>query len=145
MRSLIVLAVACGVSACAHAPPGGLTPGRLVAGELAQTDEEFSDGSHYRMYPFQGRAGDTITARLSSDDFDANLILTDAHGNRLADDDDGGGACNARLTITYTASGTYQLLVNTVEPRATGPFLLTVRLGTAAPPAGLPRCSGESP
>ena len=108
--SVAFLAVAVLCSACAHA--GGLTPGRLVPGELAQTDQEFADGSHYRVFPFQGRAGDTITAQLTSDDFDANLILTDAHGNHLAEDDDGGGDCNARLTYVLPATGGYRLYAN---------------------------------
>jgi len=139
MRTLIVLAIAAAVSACAHG--GGLAPGHLVAGQLAQTDQEFPDGSHYRMFQFQGRAGDTITARLTSEDFDANLILTDAHGNHLADDD--GGDCNARLTITFTQSGSYQLLVNTAAPRATGPFRLSVQAGAPASGSSRPACNRE--
>src|SRR2546428_4193272 len=101
--SVAFLAVAVLCSACTHA--GGLTPGRLVPGALAQTDQEFADGSHYRVFPFQGHAGDTITAQLTSDDFEANLILTDTHRNHLAEDDDGGGDRNASPTELASTAG----------------------------------------
>ena len=133
MRTLLVLAIAAGVSACAHG--GALAPGHLVAGDLAQTDQVFADGSHYRVYPFQGRAGDTITARLTSDDFDANLILTDAHGNHLAEDDDGDGACNARLTFVLPATGGYRLYANSSARAELGAFRIDLQRGSGGEPA----------
>ena len=46
MRTLLVLAIAGAVCACAHG--GGLAPGHLVAGDLAPTDQVFADGSQDR-------------------------------------------------------------------------------------------------
>ena len=135
MRTLIVLAIAAGVSACAHAGGGALAPGLFVAGDLAQTDQVFTDGSHYRMFPFQGRAGDTITARLTSDDFDANLILTDAHGNHLAEDDDSDGDCNARLTFVLPATGGYRLYANSSARAELGAFHIELQRGGGGEPA----------
>src|SRR2546430_7416326 len=131
--SVAFLAVAVLCSACTHA--SGLTPGRLVPGELAQTDQEFADGSHYRVFPFQGHAGDTVTAQLTSDDFDANLILTDAHGNHLAEDDDGGGDCNARLTYVLPATGSYRLYANSSARAELGAFKIELQRGSGGRPA----------
>ena len=131
--SVAFLAVAVLCSACTHA--SGLTPGRLVPGELAQTDQEFADGSHYRVFPFQGHAGDTVTAQLTSDDFDANLILTDAHGNHLAEDDDGGGDCNARLTYVLPATGSYRLYANSSARAELGAFKIELERGNDGEPA----------
>jgi len=69
--------------------------GQTVAGRLLQSDQKFSDGSHYKMYAFVGNKGDAVAVDLTSDDFDANLLIADAAGNTLARNDDSGEKCNA--------------------------------------------------
>ncbi|MGH7700903.1 MAG: hypothetical protein ACREMJ_10365, partial [Gemmatimonadales bacterium] len=75
-----------------------LEPGVPVDGRLAPTDRTFTDGAHFRGFPLSVRRGDTLTALLTSDDFDAMLVLTDRDGPVLAQNDHGGGDCNARLS-----------------------------------------------
>ena len=101
------------------------------------------DTTYAQIWALDGLAGETVTVDLISDAFDAYLMMAGPGFAKLLQDDDGGGACNARLTITFTESGAYQLLVNTVEPRTTGPFLLAVRIGTPAAAASLPPCGRE--
>lgn len=125
------------VSGCAHG--GGLRFGRPTSGELLPEDRQFADGSHYRIYPFVGRAGDTVTAILSSDDFDAYVIITDDHGNTVARDDDGGGECNARLTYTLPRAGSYREYAGSSAKAEIGAFQLTLSRG--APP---PRVSSDT-
>jgi len=60
--------------------------GKTLEGRLTRDAPQFGDSSHYRRFEFAARVGDTVTAVLESDDFDANLILTDAAGNRLRAD-----------------------------------------------------------
>jgi serine protease Do len=56
-----------------------------------------------------------------SDEFDAYGQLLDAAGNRLAEDDDGGGNLNARITFTLPATGQFQIVVNNFgDTRRTG-------------------------
>ncbi len=119
--------------------PGGpalaqtpLRLGQAVTGRLTPADSQFQDRSHYRAYTFAGSKGDTVTAQLTSDDFDANLILADATGNPLAKNDDGGGSCNARLSYDLPANGTYRLYVNTSARDEIGEFQLSLARGRVA-------------
>ena len=119
--------------------PGGpavaqtaLRPGQTVVARFTPADSQFQDRSHYKTYTFTGSKGDTITAQLSSDDFDANLILADATGNPLAKNDDGGGNCNARLSYALPASGTYRLYANTSARDEIGEFRLSLTRGRIA-------------
>jgi hypothetical protein len=106
---------------------------RAVTGRLALGDPQFPDSTRYRVYGFKARAGDTVTALLESDDFDAMLILTDALGNRLSLDDDGGGSCNARLTWTARQAGDYRLHATSSAKLEIGSFRLSLRRGAPAP------------
>ncbi len=124
------------LTACATAGGGGgaasgngIEFGRSTTGRLTPDAPRFADGSHYRPFPFTGRAGDTVTAELESVDFDANLILTDGHGNRLAANDDGGEHCNSRLTYVLPRDGSYRLYVNSSATAELGAFHLALRRG----------------
>jgi hypothetical protein len=114
---------------------GGFGLGRTTTGRLTPDAPRFADGSHYRPFPFSGRAGDTVTAELESIDFDANLILTDGHGNRIAANDDGGEHCNSRLTYVLPRDGSYRVYVNSSAPAELGAFRLALRRGGSAAPA----------
>jgi hypothetical protein len=127
-------------AACPQAPPRVTPPpsnrssveiavGQTTAGTLTLDAPTFADGSHYRAYPFTGRGGDTITADVESVDFDANVILTDGHGNRLSANDDSGGDCNARLTFVLPRDGAYRLYVNSSATAELGPYQLALRRG----------------
>ena len=107
----------------------GIGFGRSTTGRLTPDAPRFADGSHYRQFPFTGRAGDTVTAELESVDFDANLILTDGHGNRLAANDDGGARCNSRLTYVLPRDGSYRLYANSSATAELGAFHLSLRRG----------------
>jgi len=121
------------LGACATGAGGGgggrCGFGRPTTERLLPDDPRFADGSHYRPFPFTGRAGDTITAELESADFDANLILTDGHGNRLAANDDGGANCNSRLTYVLRQDGPYRIYVNSSATAELGAFRLGLRRG----------------
>jgi hypothetical protein len=109
--------------------------GGNVTGRLTPADERFRDGSRYKTYTFQARTGDTITAELASDDFDAMLVLTDALGNRLVANDDGAERCNARLSYVVATPGAYQLYANSSGPYGLGAYRLTLARGARPAPA----------
>ncbi len=120
------------------APLAAQTPirvGQTVTGRLTTTDQQFQDGSRYKMYAFVGNKGDTMALNLTSDDFDANIVLADASGNRLARNDDSGENCNARLTYVLPQAANYRVYANSSAPAELGEFRLSVVRGKAATPA----------
>ena len=135
----LVLATACPQAPPRATPPpatrSGITVGDSAAGSLTSDAPTFADGSHYRAYPFTGRGGDTITADVESVDFDANVILTDGHGNRLIGNDDSGGNCNARLTYVLPRDGPYRVYVNSSATAEIGAYRLALRRGGGVAPA----------
>jgi len=126
------------VFAFAVAPLAAQTPirvGQTVTGRLTTTDQQFSDGSHYKMYAFVGNKGDTVAVNLMSDDFDANIVLADASGNRLANNDDGGGNCNALVTYVLPQAANYRVYANSNAPAELGEYRLSLARGKMATPA----------
>ena len=108
--------------------------GQTVVGRLVQADQKFSDGSRYKMYAFVGNKGDTVAVDLSSDDFDANILVADASGNSLARNDDGGGRCNARVAFVPPATGNYRVYANSSAQAELGEYRLTLARGHSATP-----------
>ena len=88
-----------------------------------------SDSTAYKVYLFDGMAGDTVTIQLSSADFNAQLIVVDSSYSPLSDDRDSGGNCNAYLTTILPDSSVYILYVNATDPGEIGQYQLTVQQG----------------
>ncbi len=109
--------------------------GQAVTGRLVQTDQKFSDGSRYKLYAFVGAKGDTVAVDLTSDDFDANLLIADASGNSLARNDDGGDRCNARLTFVPPATGNFRIYANSSAQAEIGDYRLSLAKGKAPVPS----------
>jgi plastocyanin len=70
-------------------------------------------------------AGEIVQIDLTSDDFDAYLIVSDADGNSVVENDDGGEGRNASLTLNTLAEGRYTITVRAFGGDATGDFTLT--------------------
>jgi hypothetical protein len=113
----------------------GIRTGQTIRDSLVRTDPKFPDGSRYKLYTFVGGKGDTVTFDLTSDDFDANLVVADAAGNRLGIDDDGGGKCNARLQFVPPATGNYRIYANSSSQAELGEYRLSLARGRAPAPA----------
>lgn len=131
MRAVLIL----GALAIAVTPLDAQIPihaGQSVTGRLTQADQKFADGSHYKMYAFVGNKGDTLTFDLTSDDFDAELVVADASGNRLGANDDSGERCNARLQFVPPAAGNYRIYANSSAQAELGEFHLAMARGHAA-------------
>jgi len=87
-----------------------------------------SDGSLYQEYTFPGQAGQTVTLRLESPDFDTYLILLDPNGRKIAENDDASpNTPNSQLAITLPRSGMYRAIVNAYDRSGRGRYQLTVR------------------
>jgi tetratricopeptide (TPR) repeat protein len=81
------------------------------------------------VYALKLSAGKTYVIDMVSPDqkaLDPYLVLTDADGKRLAEDDDGGSGLNARITYRVGQDGLYRIHATSFEP-GRGEFTLTVR------------------
>lgn len=103
-----------------------LSLGSKVSGRLTSADTTSSDGSYMQAWGLVMGAGETLTVNLISGDFDAFLWLAGPGVDAPLSDDDGGGACNSRITFTAPTDGIYRIVVNTVLPGETGSFRLLV-------------------
>jgi hypothetical protein len=131
VRLVLVLTALAGVGAASLSAQTPIRVGQTLTGRLVQTDQTFSDGSRYKLYAFVGNRGDTVAVDLSSDDFDANLLVADASGNALARNDDSGEKCNARLTFVPQATGNFRIYANSSAQAELGEYKLTLSRGRA--------------
>ncbi len=143
--TLAVVILACAPRLAPAQRPDDATPaieyGETVNDVLTTRSDTLSDGSYYKQYVLAGTAGDVVTISLSTEDFNANLLVFDAMDNVLASDDNGGEGCNAHLTTALTTTGWYFIVANAVTPNEIGRFELTVRSGEH-PPGRTEPCRG---
>ena len=124
-----------GIASAAKSVPGSLSLGQAVTGSLDATDPKLPDSSHFDQWTYEGRQGERIQITLESSEFDAYLILARQSGGSMesvAEDDDGAGEANARITAELPADGTYMILANSYGEGATGAYTLRVDSGGAA-------------
>ena len=111
--------------------PNQLDPDVVREGRVDSSDCEapHRPGSFANLYSFSASAGDAMSIRMEAQ-FNAYLILTDAAGNVLAQNDDcpgepgGGTACIRDFAIA--AGGTYFIEATTTVAGAEGDILLTL-------------------
>jgi hypothetical protein len=117
------------VSAAGSTSATPIRAGETRLGRLEGSDPRLSDDSHYDLYAFQGRAGQTLEVELSSDDFDAYLVIgRDGGGgfSEIESDDDGGDGTNSRLVVTLDRDGEYLIRANSLSGGSTGSYALRV-------------------
>ena len=107
--------------------------GRSVQGRLDDGSNVLPvDSSYFDVYSFEGQAGQEISIDMISSEFNAYLILLTPEGLNLEQDNDSGGASNARVTVQLPDDGTYLILANSFESGETGSYQLQI---TEASPA----------
>ncbi len=105
---------------------GNLSLGDTVTGVLVRESCRLTDGSYADRWRLDIDTASVLTIDHISDDFDPYLIIRDAAGNTIVEDDDGGIDINARITFGF-AAGTYYVLANTFDPNDFGGYTLIVR------------------
>lgn len=103
--------------------------GPAVQGELTEGDAQAEDESFYDLYVYRGRGGAAITISLSSEDFDAFLVVgqdVDGVFQVLETNDDGPAGTDSFLRITLPDDGAYLIRANTLSAGETGAY--TIRL-----------------
>lgn len=101
---------------------GSLDAADCLAGEILGG----VDASRADVYEIQLTVRTELTATLESADFDAFLVIVDATGNRLAEDDDSHGNLNATVSLTLDP-GTFRIVANSATTvMETGTYQLTL-------------------
>lgn len=111
-----------------------LQAGRPVTGRLERSDPMLSDSSYADNYLYRGTPGEEVLVTMNSSDFDAFLTVASTDGEDLSDvrhDDDGAGGTNSQLRLRVNENGLYLVRANSVRPRATGSYTLTVERAPA--------------
>lgn len=122
---------------------GDLSVGAELNGSLSSSDVRGPDDSYMDAWTIEGRPGESVTFDLISDDFDPFLYVIGPGFEETFSDDDSGGACYSRITLTYLESGTFRVVASSNMARQTGTYLLRVS-DTPGPTAGYP-CGGMNP
>lgn len=124
-------------------PKGALSVGGEVEGALSNSDYRSSRDTYLEAWSLDGRAGEQVTIDLISDDFDAFLLVTGPGFDETLSDDDGGGACHARLSFRFLEDGTFHVIATSNGPRETGVYAL--RLSREPGPVARYECGGVNP
>jgi hypothetical protein len=108
---------------------GTLPLGATVSGALSGGSCADPDGRYLAPWSMTVTESTTVQLDLTSNQFDALLILEDEDGNLLDLDDDGGPGSNSRL-LYEAGPGEYRVVVSTFWPGETGSYeLLAQALG----------------
>ena len=103
----------------------------VVEGVLETGDSTLTDGSFYDFHPFEGTAEQAITIRMESNAFDTYLMLLNAAGEIIGENDDTSGSnTNATLTVVLPKTGTYRVVANAYDHTGQGPYRLTITLAS---------------
>jgi serine protease Do len=106
---------------------GTLTRNQTVTGTLSTGLPTVSGGRPYQAYAFEGNAGDSVTIDLSSDAFDTYLIVQDAVGRSVAENDDFGGELHSHLVFVVPSTGRYRIVATAFSRESTGAYRLRVQ------------------
>lgn len=116
--------------------------GDEVTGALSTGDYVSVNGAYLEAWAFDGEAGQEVSIDLVSDDFDAYLYVVGPGIDGALSDDDGGGACHARVDFTVLEAGRFHVVASTNGSNRSGPYRLQVN---AEPDAVEPISCGGAP
>lgn len=107
-----------------------VVPNLAIDGQISATD--CADGGYYSdIYAVVLQAGQRLNLSMTSTVLDPYLIVFDASGNVMAQDDDSGTGLDAQLSYVAPATGVYLIDAGTSSTGETGAYTLTVQRVTA--------------
>ncbi|MEO0532959.1 MAG: CHAT domain-containing tetratricopeptide repeat protein [Cyanobacteria bacterium P01_A01_bin.123] len=98
-----------------------------VEGTLEAGDQRLEDGSLYDIYPFEGEAGQSITIRMMSDEFDTFIGVVNTAGELIYE-----SAANSNLSVFLPETATYQIIATIFDDSGQGQYRLTVSAASAS-------------
>jgi hypothetical protein len=100
-----------------------------ILGRLEQGDSVVGDSTWADVFTFRAPRDGDVTIDLRSGDFDAYLLVRDAEGATMTDDD-GGEGTNARIAMHVQRGMTYRIYANSYgHDRDHGLYRLSLRYG----------------
>jgi len=113
-----------------NAPAAAQQPANVVLridGRIAKEDPiNISRNGHENVFVVHLSPARTYTIDMRSKQFDTYLIVENMRGEQLAQDDDGGGNLNSRLTYRPPSEGYYRVIATTFAQNATGDYFLSI-------------------
>ena len=109
--------------------PISIRSGQAVHGQLTEDDAVAGDDSFYDLYVYEGRAGESITVTMRSDEFDTFLTIGRQSGDQfreIASNDDGWEGTNAEVSVTFEEDGPYLIRANALMAGDTGSYILEI-------------------
>ncbi len=98
--------------------------GFLESGDLVV----ISDESFYDYYPVEGKANQSFTITLESQDFDPYLAIVDSNLEVIQEHDDISQTNkNSEIDFVLPADGVYLIIVNSHKPQETGKYILSIK------------------
>lgn len=125
-----VLALALLAAAPGWAQGSALEAGGIAEGEVGSADSPTT--IEVNAAPGQTLQLDAFPGTRAPDGLDLMIKVTDARGNLIAQDDDGGGSLNPRVVFTSESGGRYRAEVSVVSGDG-GPFTLLARESVVVP------------
>jgi hypothetical protein len=119
--------LALGSNACETALT--IAVGQTKNGQLLTEDCELDDGSFSDRWSLTLSTPTTVRLDVASDAFDPYLLVTNAAGDVIATDDDGGDDDNARVEVALPA-GTFIVWANTFAAGQTGAYSISASAAT---------------
>lgn len=105
---------------------GTIARGGTVTGVLTPESCRFADGTRADRWRLVLDSAAIITIDMTSDDIDPFLVVRHSDGTLIAQDDEGGGSPNARITHGF-AAGTYYVIANTYYQDEYGGYTLAIQ------------------
>jgi hypothetical protein len=106
--------------------------GQTVNGELATSDPQMDDDSHFDLWKFTGRQGEKIVVTMRSGAFDTYLALgrmEQGEFSQIESNDDGGGGTDSKIEFTLEADGEYVIRANSLFEKGLGAYSLHLARG----------------
>ena len=124
------------------APTGVVSVGQAVEGSLDPSDATLPTGERADIYGLTGEAGSPVHIELSSEAFDAYLMLIGPSG-RHWESDDAGGTTDSLIELELPTAGTYRVVASAFGAGGRGAYELKVSGG--ARPAGSSHVASATP
>lgn len=133
-RAACLIALLWGASVAA-ADGETLSVDQVLEGVLSLDDPVLGELGFSKRYRLAADVAGTVTLTLDSYDFDARIVVIDADGNAVVDEDGGGIESNARLVYEAGRDLGQMIAVTSTDGRS-GRFRLAARRGDVPAPTG---------
>ena len=112
--------------------------GDVISDSLTPATYRIEGGKHLKVFTFHGAQGDQVQIILSSEDFNAYLVIGATTLDWWVEDYGGGRGTDAQLSVTLPASDTFYVVATTNAAGEIGDFRLSLYRyspGTMSPPS----------